>query len=102
MCTVNGVCAAADQSAEQHAAVARIRELGRGQVDESALFSMVEQMRQITEDAAAKTRKARRSLQRRFATPSPREAAVVPPPPVVGGDVAAGPVATPFEVIEQR
>jgi putative transposase len=30
---------------EQRAAVARIRELGRGQVDESALFEMVEQMR---------------------------------------------------------
>lgn len=86
---------------EQRAAVARIRELGRGQVDENALFAMVEQMRQITEDAAVKTRKARRSLQRRTATPPRRQAAAVLPPPMEGGQGAAGPAATPFEEIEQ-
>ncbi|OLT34926.1 hypothetical protein BJF79_32620 [Actinomadura sp. CNU-125] len=49
---------------EQRAAVARLRELGRDQVDENALFSMVEQMRQITEDSAA--RPARSALSRRL------------------------------------
>jgi putative transposase len=38
---------------EQQAAVARLRELGRAEVDENALFAMVEQMRQIADTAAA-------------------------------------------------
>jgi hypothetical protein len=86
---------------EQRAAVARLWELGRYQVDENMLFSMVEQMRRITEDAAAKTRKARRALERRCATPPPRKAAVVPPPPSTAGGAAGAAVAKPFEVIEQ-
>lgn len=47
---------------EQQAAMARLREQGRAEVDEQALFAMVEQMRQITDTAAATTRKARRVL----------------------------------------
>ncbi|WP_175041366.1 hypothetical protein [Nocardia terpenica] len=39
---------------EQRAAVARLREQGRTEIDETALFAMVEQMRHITEDATAK------------------------------------------------
>jgi putative transposase len=83
---------------EQHAAVARLRELGRAEVDEQALFAMVTQMRQITAGAAAATRKARRDSERRAANPA-RPRAAVPPPPVP--DVGSGPVAEPFEVIEQ-
>jgi len=87
---------------EQRAAIARLRELGRAQVDEDALFAMVEQMRTITEDAAATTRKARRNLERRSATPDrPVPVAAVMPPGAVGGPVAAAPAAQPFEVIEQ-
>jgi len=82
---------------EQTAAVARLRELGRADVDESALFAMVEQMRQITDDAAATTRKARRDRERRAATPARAEPATVLPP--VQDD--AGAEARPFEVIEQ-
>jgi putative transposase len=85
---------------EQKAAVARLRELGREQVDENALFAMVEQMRKITDESATKTRRARRAVERRSATPPPRQAAV-PPPPAVAGGMTAGPVAKPFEVIEQ-
>ena len=55
---------------EQAAAVARLRELGRADVDEAALFAMVEQMRQITDAAAVSTRKARRDRERRAATPA--------------------------------
>jgi putative transposase len=84
---------------EQQAAVARLRELGRAEVNENALFAMVEQMRQVTDAAAATTRKARRDRERRSATPSrPRPAAAVPLPPA---QAASGVEAKPFEVIEQ-
>jgi putative transposase len=87
---------------EQKAAVARLRELGRDQVDESALFAMVEQMRQVAEDAAGKTRssrKSRRAVERRSAIPArPVPAILMPPPAHDGGTVAP---AVPFEVIEQ-
>jgi putative transposase len=84
---------------EQKAAVARLRELGRGEVDENALFAMVEQMREITDTAAATTRKARRDQQRRSAMPPrPGPAAGVAPPPARD---TADLEAKPFEVIEQ-
>ncbi len=60
---------------EQQAAVARLRELGRADVDETALFAMVEQMRQITDAAAATTRRARRDRERRAAAPRGRAGA---------------------------
>ncbi|TMR17461.1 DDE-type integrase/transposase/recombinase [Nonomuraea turkmeniaca] len=84
---------------EQRAAIARLREQGRAQVDENALFAMVEQMRQITDDAAAKTRRARREVERRSATPAPRAAGSAPPPPAEGR--ADEEPVQPFEVIEQ-
>jgi putative transposase len=83
---------------EQKAAVARLRELGRADVDETALFAMVEQMRQVTDTAAATTRKARRDRERRAAVPArpgPPPAALPP------GQDAAEAEARPFEVIEQ-
>jgi putative transposase len=75
---------------EHKAAVARLRELGRTEVDENALFAMVEQMREITEAASASTRKARRDRQRRAEAPPE-------PPRAHDGEAAA----RPFEVIEQ-
>ena len=83
---------------EQKAAVARLRELGRADVDETALFAMVEQMRQITDAAAATTRKARRDRERRAAAAGPGRAAAAPLPPEPDGASAE---ARPFEVIEQ-
>ncbi|PRX99001.1 Mu transposase C-terminal domain-containing protein [Allonocardiopsis opalescens] len=83
---------------EQKAAIARLRDLGRAEVDENALFAMVEQMREITDTASASTRKARRDRQRRTEVPSrplPTNPAV---PPSAPADEAA---ARPFEVIEQ-
>ncbi len=89
---------------EQQAAVARLRELGRAEVDENALFAMVAQMRQITDTdtdtAAATARKARRDRERRAATPArsrPTAAAPIPPVPETGADAEA----RPFEVIER-
>ncbi len=58
----------------------RLRERGRADVDESALFAMVGQMREITETAAASTRKARRDRERRNATPVRPVPVPVPPP----------------------
>jgi putative transposase len=83
---------------EQRAAIARLRELGRDQVDENALFAMVEQMRQITDSAAAKTRRARRETERRPAVPA-RQARPPATPPASEASQAAA--ARPFEVIEQ-
>jgi len=83
---------------EQRAAIARLRELGRDQVDENSLFAMVEQMRQITDSAAAKTRRARRETERRPVVPA-RQARPPATPPASDASQAAA--ARPFEVIEQ-
>lgn len=50
---------------EQRQALARLRQLGREQVDESALFRMIGQMREIVTTAQKATRKARRDANRR-------------------------------------
>ncbi len=50
---------------EHRQAVARLRQQGRDQVDEQALFSMIEQMRTISDDAQKATRKSRRDRERR-------------------------------------
>jgi putative transposase len=84
---------------EQQAAIARLREQGRADVDEQALFATVAQMREITETATATTRKARRDRERRTATPAAGPVATAPPPPATTGVEAS--VARPFEVIEQ-
>jgi len=82
---------------EQEAAAARLREAGRADVDETALFAMIEQMRQITDAASATTRRARRDRERRAATPTrPEPTAALPPEPD-----GTGAEAVPFEVIEQ-
>ncbi|MBS2965924.1 Mu transposase C-terminal domain-containing protein [Actinocrinis puniceicyclus] len=62
---------------EQTAAVARLREFGRGEVDENALFAMAVQMRQVVEGAHNSTRRARRDRQRRADVPVPGP---LPPP----------------------
>jgi putative transposase len=83
---------------ERRAAAARLREQGRAEIDENALFAMVEQMRHLTEDAAAASRKARRAVERRKATPARSWVVAAPPePPADAMDGAAAP----FEVIEQ-
>ncbi|GAB2452012.1 Mu transposase C-terminal domain-containing protein [Nocardia tengchongensis] len=84
---------------EQRAATARLREQGRAEIDESALFAMVEQMRHITDSATKTSRKARRNTERHKRIRSSARAgssAPAPPPPD-----AAVVVARPFEVIEQ-
>lgn len=94
---------------EHRAALERLRAEGRAQVDEEALFRMVEQMRTITDTAGSATRRARRDAERRSnagaAASRVKPAAALPDdiPPAVdetGSASDAGSVA-PFEVIEQ-
>ena len=80
---------------EQRAATARLREQGRAQVDEDALFRMAGQMRAISETAVKTTRRARRDAERRPAAPPPRAPAL---PPGSGDDATP---AAPFDVIEE-
>jgi putative transposase len=82
---------------EQQAAIGRLREQGRADVDEQTLFATVAQMREITDTAAATTRKARRDRERRTAVP-PAAAPVMPSPPA---PTQPGVTVKPFEVIEQ-
>jgi putative transposase len=88
---------------EHKAALARLRAEGRAQVDEDALFRMVEQMRAITDAATASTRKARRDAARRDAAPArpPAQPEPVGVPPEDPDDETDEPVAAPFDVIEQ-
>ena len=94
---------------EHQAAAERLRLQGRAQVDEAALFRMVEQMREITEAAAASTRKARRDAARRAIVPARPPALPDPPadpqagPAGIGADSARwdDEAAVPFDVIEQ-
>ncbi|MGY0063751.1 Mu transposase C-terminal domain-containing protein [Streptomyces sp. LZ34] len=86
---------------EQKAAVARLRELGRAEVDEDALFAMVAQMRQITETASAVTRKARRDRQRRSEAQPGTGPSLPPKPPAPSAGQDGEAAVKPFEVIEQ-
>lgn len=63
---------------EHRAAIARLRELGRAEVDENAVFAIIEQMRQITDTAVATTRRTRRNRERRQAAPPPSPPAAGP------------------------
>ncbi|GAA4718090.1 Mu transposase C-terminal domain-containing protein [Promicromonospora umidemergens] len=95
---------------EHRAALQRLRDQGRAQVDEGALFRMVEQMRTVTDTARSTTRKARRNAERRnqAGPASPRAKPTVAPPPGdtpapvddTAGASGSGSV-VPFEEIEQ-
>ncbi|MBM7790343.1 transposase family protein [Tenggerimyces flavus] len=89
---------------EQRAAVTRLREQGRDDVDEQALFAMVDQMRRITDTAAATSRKARRAQVRRdeagHQALGSDTTAPLPPTGARDADSEAPPAAV-FEVIEQ-
>jgi putative transposase len=83
---------------EHRRAVARLRERGRAQVDEAAVFRMIEQMRGITATAARERRRVRRDGARLAHLP-----AAVPPPRPEVPEVAneTGVSAQPFDEIEE-
>jgi putative transposase len=87
---------------EHRQAVARLRQQGRGQVDEQALFSMIEHMRNITDDAQKATRKNRRERERRGHLGALKRPSVPTPPrdATRDGDGGCASVA-PFENIEE-
>ncbi|CAM3434022.1 TniA transposase [Burkholderia gladioli] len=88
---------------EQRQALAKLRQQGREQVDESALFRMIGQMREIVTAAQKATRKARRDTDRR----QHLKASVPPnkptPPETDVSDPQADkqPPAKPFDQIEE-
>ncbi|SFO50894.1 putative transposase [Pseudonocardia ammonioxydans] len=94
---------------EHRAATGRLRELGRGEVDEKALFDTVEAMRQITDTAARSTRRTRRDRARRpgrstVAAEAASDASPPPDPPDSATDPTGAepsPPAVPFADIEQ-
>ncbi|MFN4116085.1 MAG: Mu transposase C-terminal domain-containing protein [Inhella sp.] len=88
---------------EQRQALAKLRQLGREQVDESALFRMISQMREIVTTAQKATRKARRDADRRQHL-KPSVPPVKPTPPDTGmadSQTANLPPAKPFDQIEE-
>ena len=94
---------------EHRAALERLRAEGRAQVDEEALFRMVEQMRTITDTAESTTRKARRDIERRnnaCNAASRAKPAAAPPDDIPAavdenGNASDAESVAPFEVIEQ-
>ena len=89
---------------EQRQALAKLRQQGREQVDESALFRMIGQMREIVTTAQKAARKARRDADRRQhlkATAPPVK--TTPPPGADMDDPQADnqPPAKPFDQIEE-
>jgi putative transposase len=86
---------------EQRQAVARLRERGRREVDETALFAMIDQMREIVDSARTRTRRTRRDGERRRHLPAPASTGVPMLPPD-DDPVSAAPVSvTPFDDIEE-
>lgn len=85
---------------EHRQAVARLRQEGRDQVDEEAVFSMIDQMRAISRDAQKATRRSRRDRQRRSHLPKTN---AVPPrvAPPEAAPAAEAPQAMPFDDIEE-
>ncbi len=88
---------------EQRQALVRLRQLGREQVDESALFRMIGQMREIVTTAQKATRKARRDADRRqhLKASVPPDKPVLPETDMADQQADNQPPAKPFDQIEE-
>ena len=89
---------------EQRQALAKLRQQGREQVDESALFRMIGQMREIVTTAQKATRKARRDADRRqhLKATAPPVKTTPPPGADMDGQQADNQLpAKPFDQIEE-
>lgn len=84
---------------EHKKAVEKLREAGRAQVDETAIFRMIGQMREITEAAAKEKKGARREKERRSHLANERVLAKLTPPP--DGSVEESAKVKPFDDLEQ-
>lgn len=65
---------------EHKKAIEKLKESGRAQVDEAAIFRMIGQMREITETAAKEKKRARRDKERRSHLGEPRKQIDLTPP----------------------
>ena len=88
---------------EQRQALTKLRQQGREQVDESALFRMIGQMREIVTTAQKATRKARRDADRRQHLKASAPSVKPPPPDAEMADPQGDnpPPAKPFDQIEE-
>lgn len=88
---------------EQRQALVKLRQQGREQVDESALFRMIGQMRDIVTTAQKATRKARRDADRRRHLKAAAPPVKPAPPDADMADPQADnlPPAKPFDQIEE-
>lgn len=88
---------------EQRQALTRLRQLGREQVDEEALFRMIRQMRDIVATAQQTTRKARRDADRRqhLKASAPPVNLVPPKTDIAESQAEKEPPARPFDQIEE-
>jgi putative transposase len=84
---------------EHKKAVQRLRENGRANVDEAAIFRMIGQMRDITETAAKERKRARRDKERRSHLTNERMAVKLTPPPDPPAEECAK--VKPFDDLEQ-
>lgn len=90
---------------EHRQALARLRQRGAEEVDEAALFRMIEQMRRIAETAEKTTKRTRREAERRKHTTAVEKPGwqqpALEPPVVTTGPTSAERPAMWFEEIEQ-
>lgn len=91
---------------EHRQALTRLHERGAAQVDETTLFRMIEQMRQVSETAVKSTKRLRRETERRKRAQDPHvpgtSTSQTPPALEVPADVEPGRAAVqPFEQIEE-
>jgi putative transposase len=86
---------------EHRAALNRLRELGKTQVDEAAIFGAITQMRTITDIATKETRAARRNKNRRSHLEAGSQSVPVAPLPPSDTKQLAATNAKPFDDIEE-
>jgi putative transposase len=84
---------------EHKKAVQKLRETGKGKVDEAAIFQMIGQMREITETAGKETKKVRRDKERRSHLTNERIPVKLTPPPDAPAEECAK--VKPFDDLEQ-
>lgn len=85
---------------EHKKVIEKLKEQGKSQVDEGALFRIISQMRDITRRATRATRQSRREAQRRVHLQKEKQTLLLPIPPEEPED---SPIlhAVPFEQIEE-